>query len=714
MTTIEDRWREGLQAVALEIDLPAGGAPVERIQRRGARRRHRNQAVGALACVAMVGGSFAAWDANRAGRGGERPTDLRIADETGEESTVTTVAGVYDGRQVDPSSLPAVTLVPSPLAWRAEPVPFGTSVSAMYGWATEGGADGLVAVSTRPGVRRSTDDEGFAVYQSADGVTWSSVGETGPDRWFGSVTKTASGLVAVGTAAATAPIERNDGGNGVGDVVVSYADTEGKGWKDVVLPIDLRGARQRAIDAGFELSLGVAAAKVVVTGDVTTVAVSVSGTPRDITGLLASAGVPIESVSGMTGEGVQADGRLRTWAELGLDPGVAAVMGTRTFLYRSNDGATFVALGAGLADATVQDMAALGDQVALLFVGQFPASRDNPIQLGAALVAADGTVSTMPAPPLERGQFRAGSLGGRFTIAGTQGGWPALSVWDGSAWTTQVLANGVVRDGTNLGVTQAVVGDGGVAFVLYEQDDPSAGLEVTDRGYTLRSLGGQRGIALYDDAGTEVTRWSSVYDVTNIPGIDVVRGEPTPGMPGPSTTSVGRAMLVAAKGDTASGIAERLGIPLDDLRRANPDVDLDRLQAGQELNVPVSGPTATTMPGGVEGSVPLAIEVVDAGGVKARLDLAELNRRMEAVWNVATPPEHRTLLLHSLDGVSWSLTDLAELTGTPVQMTASIVSTADGLVVTAITTDDDPGAPDPTPDMPTRFKTRVALVGTRR
>lgn len=710
MSTVEERWREGLVAEAVEIPV-AGDVRADRVMRLGRRRRHRNQAVGALACVALVAGSTAAWNANRAGRG-DRPTDLRIADETGDESPATTVVGPFDGRAIDPSTLPPVTLVPSPYGWTATPVPFGEAVNALYGWSPGATTSGLVAVSTRPGVRRGADAEGVAIYQSADGVTWSTVADPGTDRWFGGVARTASGLVAVGTAAATAPIERDDAGNGVGDVVVSFTGADGDGWKDVVLPVDLRGVRRLAEAAGLPLSLGVSGAKVVVAGDVTTVAVSVTGMPRMLPDLLAAKGVSIDAVGAVSGRGVQVNGRWIPWADLGVPAEVAAVMGTRTTVYRAVDGAGFTVVGAPIDEVSVQDMAAAGDTIGLIGHGVGLGSVDNPAGVVVAFVAADGTVTTVGAPPLDPGTFAAGSLGGRFAVAGQRGGWPTLAVWTGSAWDARVLANGVVRDGTSLGVQQAAVGEGGVGFVLMEQDDPSAGIEVTDRGYALRSLG-QRGVALFDAGGTELTRWPSVYDLADVPGVRVVFGEPSSAYPEPTTTAVGRPRLIVNAGDTATAIAQRLGVSLDELRRANPDVDLDRLEAGQSLEAPISFATPTTMPGG-EPSVPVALEVLDATGVIARLDVASLASRLQDAWNLTTPPATRSLLLHSADGVSWSLSDLGELAGTGVTMAASVVSTTSGLVVTVATDENDPDAPEPTDDMPGSFKQRVALVGTRR
>jgi murein DD-endopeptidase MepM/ murein hydrolase activator NlpD len=44
---------------------------------------------------------------------------------------------------------------------------------------------------------------------------------------------------------------------------------------------------------------------------------------------------------------------------------------------------------------------------------------------------------------------------------------------------------------------------------------------------------------------------------------------------------------VVQKGDTVSEIAERLGISIKDIRKANPDLNIDRISIGQELNLAV-------------------------------------------------------------------------------------------------------------------------------
>ncbi len=723
MSTLHERWRDGLEVEALTIEITTDGAGPDRVMRLGRRRRRRHQAVATVACLGLVAGSASAWNTNRAGRG-QRSTELRIADETEDQSPATTVVA-YDGHQVDPATLPMVSLAPSPLDWSARAVPYGKGVNAFYGLASStSGADGLVVVSTRPGVKPS---EGFAYYTSQDGATWSMAVDSDTSHWFGGIARTPTGLVAVGTAAATAPIESTTdrNGAGVGDVVVSRS-TDGGDWTDVVLPVDLRGGRRAAIDAGQPINLMVSAARVVVHGDVTTAAVTITGIPAgDFQQVFAPIGRSTADTMAMTRAGLRFADRTYSWAELGYGPEVADVMGTRTRLYRSTDGETFAPAG-DLDDVQVVDMAAVGDDVALVLGGTGAAIGANPFGTSVVLVGSAGTTTMLSALPLDQGgQASAGALGGRLVVVGTRGGWPAVATWTGSAWQTTSLANGVVPDGTTAGLERATVGEGGIAIALGIYDDPTAGLAVSDRGYTLRSLGAQRGFVVIDDATlTELTRLPSLNDASSLSSstLRAVRGTaPADAVAMPATTVTMRATAgfgyQVGKGDTGLAIARRFDVTLAELAAANPDVDLDKIQVGQSLDIPSpAGGATTTSMGVADASGVVAIEVLDPsnGTVKARLDVLALAAQFNDVYAQPTgPPKHTVKLLHSLDGVTWSSVDLADLAGTGVQMTSSLVSTADGIVATVITDETDPDAPDPGSDAPGPLRRQVALVGVR-
>jgi hypothetical protein len=86
----------------------------------------------------------------------------------------------------------------------------------------------------------------MTLYTSADGISWAP--RSLPDAmWFGGVVPGDAGaLYAVGTAAATAPI---DAKTHVGDLVVA-ASSDGKTWKNVVLPLDLRSLAKKGANVG--------------------------------------------------------------------------------------------------------------------------------------------------------------------------------------------------------------------------------------------------------------------------------------------------------------------------------------------------------------------------------------------------------------------------------------------------------------------------------
>ena len=79
MTALHERWRDGLEAEALTVDVPLDDAAPVRVMRRARRRHRRNQGSAALACVALLAGSGLAWKANQGGPA--KPTKLVVADE---------------------------------------------------------------------------------------------------------------------------------------------------------------------------------------------------------------------------------------------------------------------------------------------------------------------------------------------------------------------------------------------------------------------------------------------------------------------------------------------------------------------------------------------------------------------------------------------------------------------------------------------------------
>ncbi|RME50007.1 MAG: LysM peptidoglycan-binding domain-containing protein, partial [Caldilineae bacterium] len=75
----------------------------------------------------------------------------------------------------------------------------------------------------------------------------------------------------------------------------------------------------------------------------------------------------------------------------------------------------------------------------------------------------------------------------------------------------------------------------------------------------------------------------------------------TPGLPPTPTPTPEPVVYVVEVGDSLSAIAERFGVPMEDIMAANGFDDPDYLQAGQSLLIPVGGlvdatPTFTPVP----------------------------------------------------------------------------------------------------------------------
>ena len=643
MTALHERWRDGLEAEALTVDVPLDDAAPVRVMRRARRRHRRNQGSAALACVALLAGSGLAWKANQGGPA--KPTKLVVADEGPadpiDDSRLTT-SPAYDGGtglQVDPATLPPVNLVPSSLAWSARDVAYGKGVGGQWFGPSRPGSAGLVTVSTLPGVR--ADDGARAIYTSADGITWAKGGELTGRHWFGDMTATARGLVAVGTAAATAKIKLSPGGAGTGDAVVAVSTDQGHTFRDIVLPLDLRGVKALADAGRLPMSVGVVVAKIAVGAAGTLVAVQASAMPDGDFRSLVPVGIDTSNGATFGPDGVTilkyagyprlVVDRVVPWSELGVDPAVGALVGGGGLhLFQSTDGETFVEVPAPAGTAGLQQLVATPSGFALVAqAGQGLLAKPGQGQAATVWITDDARTWT-PTEPLpfdvNYGMPPSiGWMGGRLVAAGTYHGWPAVAVADGSAWRLTPLGNGVAPAGSSVALNQVAIGEGGVAFALDAFVDPVAGLVSHAGGLTLRVDGQARGIAVIEDAtGRELARFADVYnpDTTGVlkPVYDPSspsRGGPVPTVPastivgpgvagtappGASTTTGPRPppnVYTVRAGDVWVAIAQRFAVTPEALAAANPGHDPNTLQVGDRLVVPAPNagpvdPTATT------------------------------------------------------------------------------------------------------------------------
>lgn len=798
MNEIDDRWRTGLQAEAVTIELTDHGS-AERVVRRARRRSARRRGAAGVAASCVVVASGLAWQANRAHQR-ETPQELVVSDEpeggadgggpTELTPTTTMVVSPAPG-SVDPSTLPDVPLTASGLTWRAEDVAFGKGLSWVLGGGARAGDGTLVALSTAPGV---TGDDGTmqtAVYTSGDGVTWTGK-ETRGSHWFGDIVASGDRLVAVGTAAATGKIENPQSG-GVGDVVVAVSSDDGGSWRDIVLPVDLRGPAKGFAARGIQAQISVVDAKVAhgpkgwlvavglqagadvrsllpatvdlrfgwtITADGAAVFKEetdpeLAAAQRCMYGTGACDGTLVERMKLEGRDYTPTVDRVYTWAELGLDASLTDVLSRRVRLFSSADGESFTEVTAPAALTTGNVMYG-GLGVAATATG-FAVSTDNggccaPSMVGAGVGALQvwrttdlQTWQALDAVPVTAGgmSHSLGELDGRLVVAGQQNGLPVVAVADGTTWTVTPLGKPLVAAGEQLVNTTASVGPSGVAVIGTTMEDPvaKAALSVSDNGYTMRIDGSQRGVSVTDPNGQVVARLPDIFNGAANAKVRVTPGGyddgsggvafPTTAMAAPTatavlepttTTMVGPVLTTppatyqVRAGDIAVVIGEKAGLTLDQLQAANPAKDLDRLVPGDVLVVPDASamPTATTPPPVQYAGGPSTMTVTDAttGAVLATFPLTELRQGWERALASAPTEVLRSRLLFSRDGRSWSLTDLAEVSGSASASAWTAVVTASGVIVGVRTGEADPKAPKPQFDGMPPYRQAKALVGT--
>jgi len=212
MSNLDHQIEQQLYASASDLDL--GPGDVGRVMARS-RTRKRRQSVAALVAVVLVAGTIAGTAVARDNSRGFPVTANGNSGALGSPGATLhsgNVGVVWE--KVDPHSA----------------LGFANSVTA-------GGS--LYALSTAPGVTNPDDYPGRQIYQSSDGVNWSTA--RGPsDAYISDLSATGTQLYAVGTGTATVA----DGP--FSPLVVSASADGGSSWHSVQLPIDLA-----AIHAGF-------------------------------------------------------------------------------------------------------------------------------------------------------------------------------------------------------------------------------------------------------------------------------------------------------------------------------------------------------------------------------------------------------------------------------------------------------------------------------
>jgi hypothetical protein len=455
----DDRLHRALADQADAILLTPGDAGS--VMRRGAARRNRRRgAVVAVAALAVVA------------------TSLAVVDRGEPDATVD--SGV------------AATLVASPYDW--------TAVSPRSGLGYSGSVaelDGAVyRLSTAPG---PVDPDAVTfephLYRSEDGAEWAEVSL--PDGMRpSSLTASDGALYAVGTAPA---------GGDTRSVVVSASVDGASSWTSVTLPSDVAELESRfpgQVQVGQPMLAALDASHLVA-------AVTVSATP-DIEALLPdeadpeagweitpegvtlyrlepctdgeAAGCVPGPTSTVAADPVAVDGAITadraasepkvagtyTWDELGIDPELRDLIVGRTYVYASDDGATFSR--ADLPEGTVGSngqVLATADGYWLVLSAQ---QRDAAVT--RVLRSADGRTWT-GAGSLPGWVGAAGVLAGRLAVGvyGVEGPLTVqLSQADGS-WLPLDLVQAVGMDPTKAGVGELAFGPLGLAATVWEGEE---------------------------------------------------------------------------------------------------------------------------------------------------------------------------------------------------------------------------------------------------
>ena len=460
MIDLEERLTRHLRGEADAMVVPAVGARavVERARRRFARRR----AVAAVVTVGVVTTSVVAV--------AHRPTPKdRI------EVKVT-------GSSTPDASGPAV-LVPSALHWRA-----ATSTGTLIGARVHRHDGGLYALSTAPGQAPTDRPPTLSAYSSTDGISWAAL-DLG-DRWIGDIDGRDGHVYAVGTAAATAPVDPK---THTGDAVVLRSD--GGAWKTSVLPVDLRAMAKKGMLNVYGGSVAAGPRGVLVALNIAS-SVDVSkflppGAMNDRVLTYTSSGIDLfASPAPTTTCGAQCTSSISmapengpvvasyTYAQLGIDSDLAAALRGLPRFFFSADGIAFSPVELPLpAAAGFAQMTASADDGGYLVTMATPHNGEMSLTL---LSSVDGlnwtTVETMG----NKGIAAIGLLGGQqAAIAGIEA--PSLVRFGGPSGTTSTDLGPIVREavGGDSFVSSATFGPTGAAFVAVPMSSPQPGVATT-------------------------------------------------------------------------------------------------------------------------------------------------------------------------------------------------------------------------------------------
>lgn len=447
MIDLEDRVRQHVRTVGLDLPVTPASAQQARLRGDQLRRRRRIGTATGLAVVVALAALGTAQLLDRTSG-----VDLVVGAPGGPGSP--TAAGALSWQRVDPVSALAYT---------------GTLISSESGT--------LYALSTAPGELAPGEVGGQSLYRSNDGLEWVEV-NTNAEMTFLDLASVDGRLYAIGTAAATAPIVPD----GVGDAVVAWSADGGETWEQAVLPLDLRGLRALRGVAG----VGVATGSVATTPFGVLVGVTVQGHP-DVESLVPS-GTDLSNGWGVTPDGIDvyaesdqgcglapppdtaavaetpattmveaatpnprgacADGSPDaaasfTWADLGVEAAAVEVLVGSTNLFLAPDGVQFSPVDLPVEtgrSVTALELFATDDRV-MAATTTYDPSVGRADGRADVFASTDGRTWTVSQIADFAWVMDVGTVAGRLAVAGyAVDGVPAFATSaDGSTWTVQRL-----------------------------------------------------------------------------------------------------------------------------------------------------------------------------------------------------------------------------------------------------------------------------------
>jgi hypothetical protein len=660
--------RLSAEAASLSI----ADTPVEVVVARGRQRQHRRRtAVGLAAVVAIAGtaiGSVAVLT---------RPAapDAIGSDDTGSPDTGasdTTVPPVSDGSVVTPTTtvdgapvtvdtaVPPVTKVPSNMVWNVVEPNSAEALGMTFGPAVGDGP--YLAWSTQPATVGSNQPNVPTLWRSDDAVSWQQVDSAPPVSGLSPMLAAQGNrFLTFGTAVAAS-----------GDVEARFASSDdgAASWSSVALPLGIDTLRA---DPTVR-TVGVNPSSIVASDTAVVLAVSVN---------------PVIDVERLLGSKVVLP---YNFTEAGIE--VFGTCSTDGFIYDTVAPTTVLgpALENGAATmGTVTAPSACDESLVGLHpwdeLGVAPATVEALFRNSHLLVSTDGTSFTEVDLPLPEtgatlGQSQLATYADGFALAatwyqfGTGEQWSTMYVSaDGQAWrevATPRIVN--ITSLTGFGDRLVVVGFSDVNGMI-----PAVAVGIPDGGWTVTGLTGLLGPddgvkpwlgvgpqVVADGTGITITGWVSRDLIAEVGGVDIVRGSVTMR----ADDQNGYRFL-----DTATGV---------------------------ELGSYVNG-----VPTGAVAQAENGLTVQPADGEAAAFswdDLAVVyTQALEQLGIdpvVGVMPEG--VVMHSVDGASWSIERGDDLAGTDVGFSGWLRGTGSQVIVAMLR---PPATPGGVPQ-------QVLLVGT--